>query len=510
MTACSSAPRLYICWMKPAGKAYLPLLMGVTLLVVTGFQLFWLSQIFRREKETLNTRTGIEFRDAMLKLQAKELRKKLEAQKGKDSSFRYIVRSDKDSNELIDRTDAMVGMVDMMNGNDSLNDGENGLSVETMEMQINQSPRIIIRNKSAGRTIDVKGPDSVLKNGNIFITMFKGIDSIAASIDSAELHKTVKENFKQAGIDVPFSIYRTSDSAKLDWTAKTKVYRAGFAKNSNYEMVLGNSFIYFIRKMALPLLFSLFLVGVTLASFLLLYRSLKQQQKLALLKNDFISNITHELKTPIATVTVALEALQNFNAINDPVKTASYLEMSQQELKRLSLLVDKVLRVSMFENSKVELKREQVDLVTLMHEVMASMRLQFDKTGTTVGLHLQGADFTITADRLHLLSVVYNLFDNAIKYCKVAPRLDVYLTAQADAIDLRFVDNGIGIPAGYQDKVFEKFFRVPTGDIHDVKGYGLGLSYVTHIVREHGGKISLQSVEGKGSTFIIQLPRQHG
>ncbi|MGB4773484.1 MAG: HAMP domain-containing sensor histidine kinase [Chitinophagaceae bacterium] len=496
--------------MGPTGKAYLPLLMGITLLVVTGFQLFWLSQIFRREKETLDTRTGIEFRDAMLKLQAKELRSKLEAQKGKDSTFTYIVKNDKDSNDLIDKTDALVGMVDLMNGNDSMNDGDNGIAYETMEMQINQSPRIVISNKVAGRTIDVKGPDSMLKNGNIFITMFKGIDSIAASIDSAELHETVKNNFRQAGIDIPFSIHRTSDSAKLDWTAKTKVYRAGFAKNSSYEMVLGNSFLYHIRKMALPLLFSLFLVGVTLASFLLLYRSLKQQQKLALLKNDFISNITHELKTPIATVTVALEALQNFNAINDPVKTASYLEMSQQEMKRLSLLVDKVLRVSMFENSKVELKREQVDLVALIDEVMASMRLQFEKTGTKVGVHLQGGDFVVSADRLHMLSVVYNLFDNAMKYCKGTPRVDVYMTAQGNVIDLRFVDNGIGIPAGYQDKVFEKFFRVPTGDIHDVKGYGLGLSYVAHIVHEHGGKISLNSVEGKGSEFIIQLPRLHG
>lgn len=484
--------------------------MGITLLVVTGFQLFWLSQIYSREKENLDTRTGIEFRDAMLKLQASALRAKFEPPKGSDTTFNYTIRRFKDSNDLIDKTDAMVGMVDIMNRNDSINEKAKAVAIEKLEMQINQSPRIVISNSSGGRTIDLKGPDSLLKNGNIFITMFRGIDSIAASIDSAELHKAVQESFRQAGIEIPFAIYRTNDSSKLEGTGKTKIYRAGFARNAKYELVLGNSFLYYIRKMALPLLFSLFLVGVTLASFLLLYRSLKQQQKLALLKNDFISNITHELKTPIATVTVALEALQNFNAINDPAKTASYLEMSQQEMKRLSLLVDKVLRVSMFENSKVELKREQVDLVALIDEVMASMRLQFEKTGTKVGVHLQGGDFVVSADRLHLLSVVYNLFDNAMKYCKETPRVDVYLTAHGNVIDLRFVDNGIGIPAGYQDKVFEKFFRVPTGDIHDVKGYGLGLSYVAHIVHEHGGKIILNSVEGKGSEFLIQLPRQHG
>ena len=506
--ACCSARRLYICWMKTTGKAYLPLLMGITLLVVTGFQLFWLSQIYRREKENLDTRTGIEFRDAMLKLQASALRAKFEPPNRSDTDSNYTIRRFKDSGDLVDKTDAMVGMVDMMNGNDSMN--EEGIAIHEMELKINESPKIVISNSSAGRTIDIKGSDSMPKNGNIFITMFRGIDSIAASIDSADLHKAVLENYRQAGIDIPFSIHRVTESDTRKIPADTKVYRAGFTKNVNFELVLGNTFLYYIRKMALPLLFSLFLVGVTLASLLLLYRSLKQQQKLALLKNDFISNITHELKTPIATVTVALEALQNFNAINDPVKTASYLEMSQQEMKRLSLLVDKVLRVSMFENSKVKLKREQVDLVALIDEVMASMRLQFEKTGTKIGLHLQGGDFIVSADRLHLLSVVYNLFDNAMKYCKGTPCVDVYLTAHGNVIDLRFVDNGIGIPAGYQDKVFEKFFRVPTGDIHDVKGYGLGLSYVAHIVHEHGGKISLNSVEGKGSEFIIQLPRQHG
>jgi two-component system phosphate regulon sensor histidine kinase PhoR len=309
--------------MKTTGKAYLPLLMGITLLVVTGFQLFWLSQIYRREKENLDTRTGIEFRDAMLKLQASALRTRLETQKGSDTTFNYTIKRFKDSSDLVDKTDAMVGMVDMMNGNDSMN--EMGIAIHEMEMKFDQSPKIVISNNSAGRTIDIKGSDSQLKNGNIFITMFRGIDSIAASIDSADLHKAVQENYRQAGIDVPFSIHRVTDSGSRKLTADTKVYRAGFIRNANFELVLGNTFLYYIRKMALPLLFSLFLVSVTLASFLLLYRSLKQQQKLALLKNDFISNITHELKTPIATVTVALEALQNFNAINDPVKTASYL-----------------------------------------------------------------------------------------------------------------------------------------------------------------------------------------
>lgn len=510
MRACGNSFPFYICTMKAAGKAYLPMLMGLTLLVISGFQIFWLAQMYKREKENLLTRSNIEFRDAIFRQQAITLKAKFDKRGRKDSSINITIRQNLDSNLPFEKAENVVGLANVINGTDTPQWNGKGMRMERLEMQINSSPKIIINNKGNGDMVDLIGPDSLSKEGNGFFTIIRDIDAIMDSIDIDTLYKAVGINFKKAGLDIPFKIERSRDTLVSTGHSRPKQVMVGPIPHLGYELKLGNSFLYFLRKLMLPLLFSLFLIGVTLASFLLLYRNLKQQQRLALLKNDFISNITHELKTPIATVTVALEALQNFNAINDPAKTASYLDMSQQELKRLSLLVDKVLRVSMFENSKVELKYEQVDLVSLMQEVMASMRLQFEKTGTNVELHLQGGDFVVSADRLHLLSVVYNLFDNAMKYCKDAPGIDVYLTAQLGSVEMRFVDNGIGIPAGYHDKVFEKFFRVPTGDIHDVKGYGLGLSYVAHIVREHGGKISLSSVEGKGSTFIIQLPRQHG
>lgn len=486
------------------------MLMGLTLLVISGFQIFWLMEMYKREKENLVTRSNIEFRNAIFRQQAITLKARFDKLGKRDSTFNITIRQNLDSSLPFEKAENVVGLANVINGNDTPQWSGKDVKIERLEMQVNSSPKIIINNSVNGSTVDINGPDSPFKDGSGFFTIIRDIDAIIDSMDIDTLYKAVGVNFEKAGLDIPFRIERSRDTVLSTKPLQPKWMKTDPMPHLGYELKLGNSFLYFLRKLILPLLFSLFLIGVTIASFLILYRNLKQQQRLALLKNDFISNITHELKTPIATVTVALEALQNFNAANDPAKTASYLDMSQQELKRLSLLVDKVLRVSMFENSKVELKREQVDLVNLMQEVMASMRLQFEKTGTKVGLHLQGGDFVVSADRLHLLSVVYNLFDNAMKYCKVTPRIDVYLTAQTNAVDLRFVDNGIGIPASYQDKVFEKFFRVPTGDIHDVKGYGLGLSYVAHIIREHNGKISLQSVEGKGSTFIIQLPRQHG
>lgn len=225
------------------------------------------------------------------------------------------------------------------------------------------------------------------------------------------------------------------------------------------------------------------------------------------MKNEFISNITHELKTPIATVHVAIEAMRNFNALQHPERTKEYLDISASELQRLSLLVDKVLRLSMFENKEIELRKEPVDLHLLAAEIIAGMKLQFDKVQAAVQLTKEGNNFSVSADKVHISSVLYNLLDNALKYRNGTPYITVHLAEDATGVTITVSDNGIGIPAAYQEKVFDKFFRVPSFDHHNIKGYGLGLSYVHHIVEKHKGSISVTSTEGKGSSFIVKLPR---
>jgi len=294
----------------------------------------------------------------------------------------------------------------------------------------------------------------------------------------------------------------------------------GFSRPMAFRLTMGNSFWFMARRLGPQALFSIILVGVTIFSFLLLYRNWRQQQKLSLLKNDFISNITHELKTPIATVSVAVEAMKNFNALQDPVRTREYLDISAHELQRLSLLVDKVLKLSLFERQEIELKKEDFDLKVLVEEVMASMRLQFEKCQANVRL-MPGSPapamtgdnaepdtrFLLRADKLHFTSVIYNLLDNALKYSRLNPILQVDLATERNLLVLAVTDNGIGIPAVYRNRVFEKFFRVPTGDQHNVKGYGLGLSYVAYVVQRQGGEITVDSKEGVGSRFTVKIPR---
>ena len=344
-----------------------------------------------------------------------------------------------------------------------------------------------------------------------FVRFLYNVDSLQDSLRVKEIDSACRIAFNKEGMNVPISISRNATKLQRerfppeDLRLPNKV-TIGFAHPVTYELSLGHTSGHLIKKMTSPILFSLFLVGVTLLSFSLLYRNLQRQRKLTDIKNEFISNITHELKTPIATVGVAIEALRNFNAINDPQRTKEYLDISQNELQRLSLLVDKVLKLSMFEKKEIELKYELLDLKGVVDEVVSSMKLQIEKHNATVSTLFEG-DTHLQGDRLHLLSVVFNLLDNALKYGNGNTAIKFELKEKENAVELSVADNGIGISPEYKDKIFEKFFRVPLGNTHNTKGYGLGLSYVSHVIHRHKGKISMESKPGLGSKFIITLPK---
>jgi len=263
----------------------------------------------------------------------------------------------------------------------------------------------------------------------------------------------------------------------------------------------------FLFRQILPQVgFSVLLLLLTSLAFAVLYKSLREQQRLMTLKNEFISNMTHELKTPISTVSVALEAIQNFNGANNPALTAEYIEIARHELNRLTLLTDKVLRTSVYEEKGIAFDSEPVDLSKVVNQVLFSLKLVFEKQHATVAYKQEGQAFTVRGSEIHLTNLVFNLLDNALKYSSSNPVINIKLTAHATKIYLTISDEGIGIPREYQSKIFEKFFRVPTENIHNVKGYGLGSNYVQSVVKSHGGKIVVSSEPGKGSTFVVTLP----
>jgi two-component system, OmpR family, phosphate regulon sensor histidine kinase PhoR len=257
------------------------------------------------------------------------------------------------------------------------------------------------------------------------------------------------------------------------------------------------------KEIGTQILFSIFLTLITTASFVFMFRNIREQQKLMASKNEFISNVTHELKTPVATVSVAIEALKNFNARNNPELTNEYLDIAQRELNRLSMMTDKILEASVFESRGLEFEEELIDLDVIVRQMMVSMKMQFEKRGAIVNYHPEGSSFIISGGAMHITNVIYNLMDNALKYSPKNPVIDVLLKSSGHHIILSVKDNGIGIAPEYKGKIFEKFFRIPTGDIHDTKGYGLGLSYVASVVKSHSATIAVDSEPGVGSEFKI-------
>ncbi len=265
-----------------------------------------------------------------------------------------------------------------------------------------------------------------------------------------------------------------------------------------------------LKEISPQIFFSGVLTLLTLMSFIFMYRSIQSQQRLMILKNDFISNITHELKTPIATVSVAIEALKNFKGIDNPKLTGEYLDIAQHELSRLSLLTDKVLITSLFDEHGIKMEFEKIDMEKIVSDVVNSLQLVFEKQKAVVAIEKKGNDFTMEGSDAHLTNVVHNLLDNALKYSPSNPVITISIMEEGDKIFLIVGDKGLGISAEFHKKIFEKFFRMPMGDIHNIKGHGLGLSYVDSVVKSHRGSINLSSQPGMGSTFTITLPKAKG
>lgn len=250
--------------------------------------------------------------------------------------------------------------------------------------------------------------------------------------------------------------------------------------------------------------FALLLIIITAAAFLISYRSLRSQIVLDAQRNDFIHNMSHEIRTPVSTVKVALEALKNFDRSNDPAVMKEYLEMAMHETNRLEQLVGRVTDISS-DGAPVSLNFKEEDVNQIIDEVLQSMKPRLEGEKALVNFKKTADKVNVYADKLHLHGVVFNLIDNSLKYSKPPAEITIETERDDHTVNIKVSDRGKGIPEAYSGKIFEKFFRVPTGDVHNIKGYGLGLSYAKMVLRQHNGSISYRGREGGGSLFLIRL-----
>lgn len=305
------------------------------------------------------------------------------------------------------------------------------------------------------------------------------------------------------------------DSAVVSFVRSDSTYvPSAKANHYDYHFNIQSSYAYriwlepidsiILKQMSGILTTSFCILLILSFAFWYLIRTILQQKSLEEITSDFTNNITHELKTPIAVAYAANDALLNFNQADEKAKRDKYLQICQEQLQRLSGLVEQILSMSMERRKTFRLHPELLQLRELIEPLLDQHRLKADRP-LQITCDIEPEDLHIHADRFHLSNIISNLIDNAVKYSPEQANVTIRCREVDETVEISVTDHGIGIAADKQKLIFNKFYRVPTGNLHDVKGYGLGLYYVRTMTEQHGGTVSVISTPGQGSTFTIHL-----
>ena len=356
--------------------------------------------------------------------------------------------------------------------------------------------------------------------------------SLEERIEVIKLDAILRQEFSERGISVPFS-YGVRSNASDSWVIFNNHYVVpnenqaafDFLKTTNYKVNLfkndltspGLLYVFFPTKNSivwgtlwLNLLFSLLFVAVILGCFAYTINVIYRQKKLSEMKNDFINNMTHEFKTPIATISLASDSITNPSVIGNPDKIRRFADIIRQENKRMNGQVEKVLQMAVIERGRINLNVSSIDLHHVIEQALSNISLQVERKDGTTKAVFDAQKSIIEGDANHISNIINNLLDNANKYSPEQPDITVSTRNVSNGVEVTIADKGIGMSKEAKKKIFEKFYRVHTGNVHDVKGFGLGLSYVKTMITAHKGSIDVRSELGKGSSFIVLFPFELG
>lgn len=347
------------------------------------------------------------------------------------------------------------------------------------------------------------------------------IVNIESEIDALRLETLMRQELIALSLDVPFeyAIFDcTSDQmayggycqATTDESDPVQADRMSYlAPDKELLYYFGVKFPtrtgYIWQKMQLVVFLTLILL-LTVAFFIFSMIVILRQRRLASMQKDFIDNMTHEFKTPLSTIRIAAGVFLRDEYIAADGRLSRYAQLIHEQYERLNGQVEKVLQLAHIEKGNFEIKTERVDLQEIFRPLFSSIRARTDELGGKLTTELPGGPLILRADPLHLSNIIHNLLDNAVKYGGETPDIRVIGSLHNQQLNLQVCDSGPGIALEHRERLFEKFYRVPTGDVHDVKGFGLGLFYVAQICKAHGWTIRLSSTEGKGTTFHLELP----
>ena len=338
------------------------------------------------------------------------------------------------------------------------------------------------------------------------------ISFLDQSVEYEKIDSLIEIQLQKKGIELTTSFHHLKNDTLFHQTkdsllATEKKYlrsKSTFVKdNEAFKLVYNNPSIAALKRSSFGILLSLLLSLAVISSLFYLLKIINQQKELAAIKNDLISNITHEFKTPIATISAAIEAIKNFNVLEDPEKTNKYLSMSSIQINKLHQMVEKLLETAMLDSEQLVLKKETVDIVDIAEKVVYKHQILAHKKELSFFTTLQPCYANV--DVFHFENVISNLIDNAVKYG--GNQIEMNISSVLNTIEITVVDDGNGIEKNQKEKIFDKFYRVPKGNTHDVKGFGIGLYYCKKIIEKHEGFIGLTSDKSK-TIFKITIPNE--
>ncbi|WP_106568967.1 sensor histidine kinase [Cecembia rubra] len=351
--------------------------------------------------------------------------------------------------------------------------------------------------------------------------LLEGQKDILERVDTTQLKALIKNHLKERGIEQAFDLAILNDQGiviplgplnqpeKLLPGIQAKLFPSDLLGKENLVLInFPDKKIFILQQIWLPLLSSMLFIAIIIFCFIYAIKVIIRQKNLSDTKNDFINNMTHEFKTPIATVSLAVEALQDPDFLNHDSFRNRYIGIIKDENKRLGQQVEKVLQAATLDKKDFKLKLEILNIQEILTHARDLIALQVENKGGKIQLETKLFDPYLEGDAFHLTHIINNLLDNAIKYSKEAPYIRLKAWDENDHILISVTDSGIGMSKEAVKKIFDKFYRVPTGNLHDVKGFGLGLAYVKTMLEAHHGEIQVKSEPGKGSMFTLKLPKK--
>lgn len=512
--------------------------MSLSLIGIILVQLYWINTSLEKNEEQFKYHVQQVISSVADKLNNKELKefitqyKKIVDSTGKEPEkgiLKQVLYLEQDSKtkETIIYTNTLIAENYGINGSffdknlDSVNvsglvsnrktEIYKGEGIDQSSMSLNPTPDVTIQKKGNISSIDKAWFESISKE--VLSTR-----PIQQRVSQEDLGRLLKDELDKYGVTTPFEygVYSNGLATKVRSSLfrydKKSTYGVPIFKDSDgitqYQLLVSfpqkNKFLFssILGITALSILFTLVIV-LTYSSAL---NQLIKQKQISEIKTDFINNMTHEFKTPIATINLALDAIKNPKIIDDKEKVQRYLQMIKDENKRMHAQVENVLRISKLEKNELDISKEPTDVNEILENAIEHISLIVENREGKIKTHFTANRTTILLNEMHFTNVLVNILDNAVKYSPEAPIIDIYTENIKDFILIKIKDQGAGMSKIAQKRVFEKFYREHTGDIHNVKGHGLGLAYVKQIVEDHNGQIFVESEKGKGSTFILKMP----